>query len=109
MKICIKNYNIYLFLLKYIYFVYIYIIKTSSKLEQNGSAVGLVAYSDATTIVLESFTRSILETASNVLLQSVGPGRRLNIVKGCATRAVGAAVDCLSNRYILKSVIVVVS
>ena len=43
-----------------------------------------------------------LDTASKVLLQSVGPGRRLNIVKGSATRAGGAVVGCLSNRYTVR-------
>ena len=44
----------------------------------------------------------IPDTASKVLLQSVGPGRRLNIVKGSATQAGGAAVVCLSNLYTVR-------
>ena len=53
-------------------------------------------------------TISIPDNASKVLLQSVGPGRRLYIAKGSATHAGGAVVGCLSNRYTLKRMVVVV-
>ena len=42
---------------------------------------------------------SIPDTACKILLEFVSSDKKLNIVKGLATRAGGAAVGCLSNRY----------
>ena len=73
-----------------------------------------MADSEAITIVLDRIfhldrINSIPDTVIKILLQSVGPGIRLRIIKGSATRAESAVVGYVSNWYILKRVLVVVS